>query len=289
MRGDDGELRAFYNVCRHHAAGLLKGCGRAEQIVCPYHGWAYGLDGSLRHAPGISGIRDFNRAEMGLRPISVQVWGPIVFIHIDPDPPPLSERLGPLAEMLDATDWMTLSWDGRERHPVASDWKVYVDNYLDGGYHVPVLHPGLTDDLDLSTYQTHVFDHYSVQCVHGSADDNRIGPAAIYAWIYPNLMLNRYGDVLDVNIVNPLRPGHTEVIFDYWFSDVSSTAAKESNRLSRLTSAQVQAEDAEICQSVQNGLRSGGYEVGRYAPNHEASAYQFHRLLRADYTKYLHP
>ena len=287
VRGEDHVLRAFFNVCRHHAAGLLSGCGRTELITCPYHGWAYGLDGSLQRAPGLSGIRDFKRSEMGLRPLSVEVWGPLVFIHLDLEPEPLAQRLAPLKAMLDETGWMDLSWTSREHHAVASDWKVYVDNYLDGGYHVPVLHPGLSDNLDLETYKTEVFDRFSVQYVHSNANDTRIGPAALYAWIYPNVMLNRYGSVLDVNIVNPRGPAQTEVIFDYWFADVGNEAVQRVNDQSRAASAQVQDEDAAICASVQRGLASGGYEVGRYAPRYEASAFQFHQLLRGDFGRFL--
>ncbi|MCP4247277.1 MAG: Rieske (2Fe-2S) protein, partial [bacterium] len=81
VRGHDGTLRAFHNVCSHKAALLVEGTARGDDLRCPYHGWCYRLDGSLRSAPSVAGIRDFDRAAMALRPLAVEVWGPFVFVN----------------------------------------------------------------------------------------------------------------------------------------------------------------------------------------------------------------
>ena len=70
------------------------------------------------------------------------------------------------------------------------NWKVFVDNYLDGGYHVDHLHPGLTSNLDLTSYRTKVAPLYSIQEVEGLGD-RRVGQSALYVYMYPNLMINR--------------------------------------------------------------------------------------------------
>ncbi len=78
VRGDDGELRAFFNVCRHHAAVVADGEGCAKELTCPYHGWRYALDGRLRKAPRLGPAKNFNVAEFGLVPMHVTTWGPLV-------------------------------------------------------------------------------------------------------------------------------------------------------------------------------------------------------------------
>ncbi|MGB6812990.1 MAG: Rieske (2Fe-2S) protein, partial [Candidatus Sulfotelmatobacter sp.] len=84
VRGNDGALRAFYNVCRHHAAAVVtEPCGQASLLHCPYHGWNYGLDGSLKGMPEFEGVENFDRAQNGLVPIRVETWECFVFINLD--------------------------------------------------------------------------------------------------------------------------------------------------------------------------------------------------------------
>ena len=137
VRGRDGELRAFDNVCRHHATTLVKGRGCAEHFQCPYHGWTYDLDGRLTSAPRMAGVAAFNRDAMGLLTRHAATWGPLAFVYMGADPPELDQVMAPLSERLGPTMWRGLTWGGGEDHVVQSNWKVYVDNYLDGGYHVP--------------------------------------------------------------------------------------------------------------------------------------------------------
>src|SRR5919199_5443396 len=93
-RGTDGVLRAFYNVCRHRAGNVAAGKGNRKSLQCRYHGWTYGLDGTLRAAPEMDATEDFRKEDFGLRPIRVDRWGPFVFANLDVASPPLRELMG---------------------------------------------------------------------------------------------------------------------------------------------------------------------------------------------------
>jgi len=85
VRGADGQLRAFYNVCRHHAAKVVtEPCGSTSILHCPYHGWNYGLDGSLKGMPEFDGVKNFERQENGLVPVKAETWEAFIFVNLDP-------------------------------------------------------------------------------------------------------------------------------------------------------------------------------------------------------------
>jgi choline monooxygenase len=179
-------------------------------------------------------------------------------------------------------------WFDRRSYMLNCNWKVFVDNYLDGGYHVPHIHRGLSSVLDNSAYSIETGDRYCLQSspiASGSVDSPtaavRQGERALYYWIYPNFMINIYDQVMDTNQVIPRAIDRTEVIFDYYFTDVSE-AAREANLSSIAVSEQIQNEDVAICESVQRGLASRAYDTGRLSVRREAGEHLFHRLLHAD-------
>src|SRR4051812_48525670 len=142
VRGDDGVLRAFFNVCRHRAAPLLtEPCGRTTKLRCRYHGWTYDLTGRLRGTPEFDGVNGFRREDNGLAALTVAVCGGLVWVRPDAEAESLRQTLGPLRERLAVLE--TLRWAGRRTYDLACNWKVFVDNYLDGGYHINTVHPGL--------------------------------------------------------------------------------------------------------------------------------------------------
>lgn len=289
LRGRDGTLRALSNVCRHHAAQLLEGSGCVERLVCPYHGWTYELDGRLRSAPDMGAQKDFERANFALPAVPVEVWGPLVFLHPGTPLRPVAEELAPLAVQLAAFGMEGLRHAHRRRYPIQCNWKVFADNYLDGGYHVAHLHKGLAGQLEMGAYRTELFERFNVQSCpsagdaqfHGRDFRARIGAGALYAWIHPNLMLNRYGHILDTNWVVPLAVDRCEVVFDYWFVETEGEDARRFIEASLEASDDVQQEDVAICESVQRGVSSRSYDTGRYARS-ETGMYQFHRLLAED-------
>jgi choline monooxygenase len=180
-------------------------------------------------------------------------------------------------------------WFERRSYTLQCNWKVFVDNYLDGGYHVPHIHSDLNSVLEPGKYKIETGDRYCLQWTPLASGAEapgvssvRAGDRALYYWIYPNFMINIYAGVMDTNLVLPLATDRTEVIFDYYFTDVSESA-REHNLASIAVSEHIQSEDAAICESVQRGLASSAYDSGRLSPRREAGEHLFHRLLHSDF------
>lgn len=289
VRGNDGELRAFYNVCRHHAAKVVtEPCGLASILHCPYHGWNYGLDGSLKGMPEFDGVNNFARSDNGLVPVKVEIWEAFVFVSLDPNARPLREFLGGIVNRCAPLGLSTLHYFATKSWDIACNWKVFVDNYLDGGYHVPHLHKALSSVLDYKQYTIENEDRYCLQSSPMVESDEdaatgatRKGDRAWYFWQYPNFMINCYAGYMDTNLVIPLDTDHCRVIFDFYFDDVSE-ARRSINEQSVSVGDRVQDEDLGICEDVQRGLKSRAYGAGRLSVRREAGEQLFHRLLAAD-------
>jgi len=286
VRGSDGVLRGFFNVCRHHAAAVMTApCGKVDRLRCPYHGWTYDLAGQLRGVPEFDGVEGFDRAATGLVPLAVASWEGLVFVHLDRDPVPLERALGALVEQVAPLGLGALQFCERREYTLACNWKVYVDNYLDGGYHVPHLHESLSSVLSYTDYTIECFERFVLQSSPtraGDADTAAVRKGhARYYWIYPNLMLNWYEGHLDTNLVIPLGVDRTKVVFEFFFDDVSP-ARRDDNRQSMAVSERIQDEDVAICESVQRGLGSRAYRAGRLSVRREAGENLFHRLLARD-------
>jgi choline monooxygenase len=316
VRGNDNELRGFFNVCRHHAAAVMtEAQGHAHQMRCPYHGWTYSLEGELKGTPDFSGVCDFDRAQNGLVPIEIDTWEKWILARVGGgqhaplnDNPEIDLREFVGADLIDQFRRLNLSnlhWFERRRYTLRCNWKVFVDNYLDGGYHVPHLHKGLDSVLDYSNYIIENGERFCLQSspmvnsagnspplnhAHqsrgglppaGDVSSVRTGERARYYWLYPNFMINLYEGVMDTNFVRPLAVDRTEVIFDFYFADVSESA-RESNVASINVGECIQQEDVDICESVQRGLTSRAYHAGRLSVRREAGEHLFHRLLYGD-------
>jgi choline monooxygenase len=289
VRGNDGMLRGFFNVCRHHAAAVVtESCGQTSILHCPYHGWNYGLDGSLKGMPEFEGVKNFDRQKNGLVPVKADIWEGFVFVNLDPQAMPLKDFLGGLVKRVAPLGLSKLHYFDRRVYDIHCNWKVFVDNYLDGGYHVPHLHKGLNSVLDYKQYTIENEDRYCLQSspmVSGTEDaataTTRKGDRAWYFWQYPNLMINHYQGYMDTNLVLPVDVDHCRVIFDFYFAEVDE-AHGEYNRQSVAVGARVQDEDLGICEAVQQGLKSRAYKAGRLSVRREAGEHLFHRLLAAD-------
>jgi choline monooxygenase len=284
VRGKDNIVRAFANVCRHRAAALVSEPGCANVLKCPYHGWTYQLDGKLLGAPEIEGIEDWDRSQVRLPAYQVAVWGPFVFVNVDCGAPPLDEVLGTIPD--DAArigcPIGNLKFSCRRDYLIDCNWKVYVDNYLEG-YHLPAAHPGLFRELDYSQYRVDTFRWYSSQYApirppkegeQRQYGEQYAGNRALYFWIFPNFMLNIYPDNLSSNIIVPVGHNKTLTIFE-WFT-YGSDPVKESTIQ---FSDEIQQEDIAICEAVQKGLQSRTYRLGRLAPKRENGVHHFHLLM----------
>jgi choline monooxygenase len=286
--GQDNELRAFFNVCRHHAAAVVtQPSGTASILRCPYHGWSYDLDGALKGTPEFQGVCNFDRSQNGLVPIAVDTWENFVFLNLDPQASSLRNFLGGLTRRCEPLGLSRLRYVDSRVYELNCNWKVFVDNYLDGGYHVPHLHKGLNSVLEYQQYTIENEDRYCLQSspmTSGSdaaVSATRRGDRAYYFWQYPNLMINCYEGYMDTNLVIPLTVDRCRVIFDFYFNKTGGQH-DAYNQQSIEVSHRVQMEDAGICEDVQRGLHSRAYKQGRLSVRREAGEHLFHRLLTED-------
>ena len=287
---DGDTLRAFHNVCLHRAGPVAHGCGKRATMQCRYHGWTYRLDGSLLKAPEMEGTCNFHPEEMRLRPVQVSQWGPLVFVNVDRKAPPLLEMLEDVPRRVAPFQCEQMQYVVSKSWDLACNWKVYVDNYLEG-YHLPVVHPGLHKELDYDAYRVEPHRYFSVQhaplrAVHGGATDRKYDPSktdvaeAVYVWLFPNVMLNVYMGQMQTNTVIPLAHDRTRVTFDWYAATPPSDDASKA-AFTRLTafSDEIQDEDIVICEAVQRNLRSRVYDRGRYSAKRENWVHHFHSLL----------
>jgi len=282
VRGEEGRLRAFPNVCRHRAGPIALGHGRgAASLRCRYHGWTYSLDGCLKLAPEMQEARDFNKEEIRLPEFAVAEWQGLVFVAVGGDVPPIDAVYGGIVDRIRPIDLAAMRYARRDVFEVACNWKVYVDNYLEG-YHLPYVHPGLSRVLDYRAYRTELFDWYSLQHSPLRDNDGIYGDGeAFYYFVYPNVMLNIMPGRMQTNRVLPLGPDRCRVEFDYYYSP--DPAAQARAERDREFSDEIQREDIEICEAVQRGLASGTYDAGRLCPRRESGVWHFHELLRGAY------
>jgi choline monooxygenase len=292
IRGQDGALRSFFNVCRHKAAVLLsEPCGQVSRLRCRYHGWTYDLAGRLRGTPEFDGVAEFHREDNGLMEIAVATFGPLVAVRQAAGGSSLLEQLSPLPERVPPAEWTSLRFGARKKYDLNCNWKVFVDNYLDGGYHVNTVHPALAGMLDYSKYRTETFPVSSVQTspLDAAGSALRPGQLAQYWYVFPNFMLNLYGGVMDTNVVFPLAPDRCRVVFDFFFASEGPAAEERFQRESMELAHQIQLEDMGICEEVQRGLGSRSYNTGRFSVQREKAGYHFHRLLAQSLRTALQP
>jgi choline monooxygenase len=283
-RAADGALRAFSNVCRHRASELCAGQNSGSVIKCPYHGWTYTLDGRLHGVPEFEGVANWDRSAVRLPEFRVEIWGPYVFVNMYAAAPSLPEVMGAIPREVAALGCPVdrLRHAARRDYVIECNWKVYIDNYLEG-YHLPAAHPSLYRELDYAQYRVDTFRYYSSQIAPiraaGAGETRRYEFAndanrALYYWIFPNFMLNVYPDNMSANLIIPLGPEKTLTIFE-WFAYGESPVEQATIDFSD----EIQQEDIRICESVQRGLRSRHYDRGRFSMKRENGVHHFHGLL----------
>ncbi|MEO8364954.1 MAG: aromatic ring-hydroxylating dioxygenase subunit alpha [Pseudoxanthomonas sp.] len=282
VRGQDGVLRAFPNVCRHRAGPLALCNGKgARALHCKYHGWTYTLEGQLRSAPEMQAARDFTVDDIHLPPLRVHEWQGLVFVALDDAVPDFDEVYRGISERIAPIDLSTMRYLRRDSYDIDCNWKVYIDNFLEG-YHLPHVHPGLSKVLDYRIYDTELFPWYSLQNSPLRDSGGAYGEGeAFYYHVYPNVMLNIMPGRMQTNRILPLGPGRCRVEFDYYYAQDEQALARISADQS--FSDEVQTEDITICESVQKGLASGLYDAGRLCPKRESGVWHFQNLLRAAY------
>ena len=272
VRGKDGVLRAFHNVCRHRAGPLVVGergnCG--AELVCGYHGWRYALDGRLRSAVGFGAADGFDPREFGLFVVRLGIWRGLAFATLDPEAPPLEALVAPLETLLAGRGLEIARPALRRTHDLACDWKTYAENYLEG-YHIGAVHPVLAEELGSAEYRVRVEGELVVQEAVGVND----GPqAGVWGWLWPNLGINVYRDGAMIERMTPVGPGRTRL--DYLFLNDGGEAALGD---ALAASDRLTGEDAAICEAVQANLSAGAYQTGVLSPRQEAGVAWFQSRL----------
>jgi choline monooxygenase len=284
VRDNENKLRGHYNVCRHRAGPPAEGCGSRKVFRCGYHGWTYGLDGRLLNAPEMEGTEDFCFEDFRLRPVNVDEWEGQIFVNLDSEAEPLLKALRELPEQAAKFKFGQMKLAGRRDYPMQCNWKVYIDNYLEG-YHLPSVHPSLNRELDYNAYVSTLFERHSLQTspIRGPENETTVerrykqasgDMAAEYFWIFPNWMLNCYPDNVSLNIVLPTGPETCVAIFEWYFPTDHRGTAEETMKFSD----EIQAEDGHICEVVHQNLKSKSYDRGRYSVKQEKCLHHFHKL-----------
>jgi len=304
VRSTDGALRGFYNTCRHRGHELMAcGAETVEQrsIHCPYHGWRYGLDGTLLSTPRFQAPGGFDRAEHGLVPVAVEEWRGWVMVNASGDAPPLDEFHRGLDERVAPYEPERLVVGATHHYELAANWKLIVENYHEC-FHCPNIHPELCRVSPPTSGENHVdhggmwvggwqelMPHAVTMSLDGSSDgialrglDETTLRHIDYLGPMPNLLVSLHPDYVMTHRLEPLAPGRTAVECQ-WLFDPEAVAADDFDPSFAvdfwdLTNRQ----DWAACESVQRGVSSRGFRRGPFAEDEDAVA-QFVRHIATAY------
>lgn len=282
----DGRLRAFYNVCKHRGHELLAGAGNTRIITCPYHAWAYNLDGTLRQARHSEFLENFNTAEICLTTVQVEEFCHLVFVNPDPNAVSLAEQTGNLRQEIlrYAPDLGKLTHAHRLSYRIRANWKVIVDNFLEC-YHCPVAHKDFVSLVEMNTYQVKVHGHYSSHIAKAGCRENRayaVAGASVTdhaVWhLWPNTALMRYPGNANFMVWRfiPIEAEETYEEFDFFYakSEPDKAEMEAINYIDKV----LQPEDIHLVESVQRGMRTPAFEHGRYVVDAEGSGLSEHAV-----------
>ncbi len=268
-------LRAFRNVCRHRGARLLpEGSGRCATIRCPYHQWVWGEDGSLLNVPWWGDDPDFRMADWTLDRVALGVWRGLLFVSLAPEVA-LEAQLGAAVDELAAEPIERYAWVSEERLVFDANWKIYTDNFVEG-YHIPGVHPAFHRAIDFDRFETVALDgmvRMTAPPRHGLFYRGK------WLWMWPNWTLSLFDGGMNTSRINPIDHRRTELIYNFYFEDVSPerAAAREKTIADNLA---VVREDFEICLATQRNYESGAYRPGPLSPLHERGVAYFQQRLR---------
>ncbi|MEM7508850.1 MAG: aromatic ring-hydroxylating dioxygenase subunit alpha [Pseudomonadota bacterium] len=294
-RGRDGVLRAFYNVCAHRGHELLEGTGKKNVITCPYHAWAYDFDGRLVSARNSENVAGFDKCDFTLKPVRVEVFCGLVMVNLDPEAVPFAKQTEELEAEIRryVPDCDALGFARRDTYDVAANWKVLIDNFLEC-YHCHCAHKDFVDLVDMDSYRTKVHGIYSAQISdaprttdarafkfeRGAVD---FGYAGWFVW--PNLTIWAYPGEANLSVLQMLPSGPERCVeYQDWFTLGGNVTEQLSDAIAYQKDT-LQPEDIALCESVQRGLKSFGYNQGRFIVDEdltelsEHAVHHFQRLV----------
>jgi choline monooxygenase len=314
IRGTDGAVRAFHNVCRHRGTQLLdEGRTHVKRFIrCPYHSWAYGLDGTCLGTPlfegseipegeqrifDMSDVKEFDRRDYGLLPVRAECWGCLVFVNLDADAPPLEDELGDLPERLASyrlDEWQVVR---RKDYEIAANYKLVGENFMEY-YHLPWVHPELVKVSPMkSHYRWQGRGMYTgmtttpiaaaddgggwlgLPPIEGLGDAERV--SARFAWVFPNLAVNVLPNHVFLMLARPNGPAHTSEVTYLLAHPESLRAAGAEDELEQLASFwdTVNREDIAIVERVQRGLSNPAYRGGRMCYRFEEPLHRYQNMV----------
>ncbi len=299
LRDREGQLRAFYNVCKHRAHELLSGEGQVSRIMCPYHAWTYRLDGRLVRAPETEGLKDFDVNDVCLDAIQVEEFCGFVYVNLDPTAVPLAEQAGDLGDEIRhwAPDVGELTFAHRLTYNIKSNWKNVVDNFLEC-YHCPTAHKDFCTLVDMDTYKVTTHGIYSSHMAEAgkssnaaySVDGATVTDHAVW-WLWPNTCIMRYpgrGNMIIMQII-PAGEDRTLETYDFFFETAEPNEAEQE--AIKYIDDVLQAEDIALVESVQRGMNTPAFTQGRIVHDaggsgkSEHAVHHFHGLVLDAYEK----
>jgi Rieske 2Fe-2S family protein len=304
VRGEDGGLRAFSNVCRHRGHQLLEpgSCAAARVIQCPYHAWTYGLDGRLRGAPSFRDSPGFDRADFPLIASPVAEWHGWLFVNASGDAEPFETYVGNLETLMAPYEPERLVAGATQEYVIEANWKLIVENYHEC-YHCTNIHPELcrvtphdsgydyAPDGAWAGGNMELMEHAVTMSLSGESDGVMLRGLneaqrreVTYCGLFPNLLISGHPDYVMTHRLEPLSPRRTRVECQWLFApegtarpDFDPTYAVEfwdiTNR-----------EDWGACESVQKGVSYRGYRPGVLSPR-ESTVYQFLTMVARGYVE----
>jgi Rieske 2Fe-2S family protein len=302
VRGEDGELRAFANTCRHRGHELL-GCGLSinrRVVACPYHSWGYELSGELRAAKGFKGREGFATSEWGLLPLPVHEWHGLIFVDGSATAPPFEEALGTVEEVVAPYEMERLRVAGRHEYEVAANWKILTENYHEC-YHCPVIHPELCSVSPPSSGSNYPasgawvggtmdlregMDTMSLDGGSGGVMLRGLDAEAlrtvIYLNVFPNILVSLHPDYVMVHRLTPLAADRTRIECTWSFAPESLEQPEFDPSYAVDFWDITNQQDWQACESVQRGLSSPHAQPGPLSPEEDA-VYQFVTMVGRGY------
>ncbi|HET7811933.1 MAG TPA: aromatic ring-hydroxylating dioxygenase subunit alpha [Steroidobacteraceae bacterium] len=302
LRGNDGQVRVFHNVCRHRAARLLDGprgsCTR--RIICPYHAWSYDFEGKLASVGGDRGaFPDLDIARESLAPVEMEIYAGFVFARLQGGGPSVKQMLAPYADEIATHEFEKLEPMGRVTlRPRTVNWKNVGDNYSDA-LHIPVAHPGLTrlfgatygvesrewvdrmkgdlSDKPSRNWAERAYQKFLPVAENLPADKRRTW---VYFKLWPNFAFDVYPDQVDIMQWLPVSPTSCLIREIGYARPDSRREMRVARYCNWRINRQVNAEDTVLIQRVQDGMASGSYRVGPLAAG-EVALRSFGKRMRS--------
>jgi glycine betaine catabolism A len=301
VRGRDGLIRAFYNLCRHRGTRLCEQTqGQFKNVIrCPYHSWAYGLDGTLLAAPSMKGVHGFQAADCPLHSVALATWEGLLFVSLADAPEPFEQVYAPLWDKFLAYNLPALRTARRIEYDVQANWKLIFENYSEC-FHCTSIHPDLVrlspgdsgaNDLVEGAFlggYMEVKPDCESMTLSGRACSMAVGDLppedhhrVYYYSLFPNLLLSLHPDYVMIHFLTPEAPDRTHIQCAWLFHPNAADDPDFNPDDGVLFWDKTNREDWRICELSQLGVSSRAYTPGFYSPRESISAAFDREYLRA--------